>query len=153
MRLEAKEIRSPRGSSPRAQGLRVTLLNAGLFRELNAGPFPPQGRIITLDHPVHPAFQIVNFISKKNFDILHHEKYAETRDRTGDLQIFSLTLSQLSYRGFRLISFPKTKMRTISSSQRDAGALCSSGHLEFMLQQKTLCPSRRHCVRVVKEMD
>jgi hypothetical protein len=25
--------------------------------------------------------------------------YAETRDRTGDLQIFSLTLSQLSYRG------------------------------------------------------
>ena len=24
---------------------------------------------------------------------------AETRDRTGDLQIFSLTLSQLSYRG------------------------------------------------------
>ena len=26
-------------------------------------------------------------------------KRAETRDRTGDLQIFSLTLSQLSYRG------------------------------------------------------
>ena len=26
--------------------------------------------------------------------------YAETRDRTGDLQIFSLTLSQLSYRGY-----------------------------------------------------
>ena len=26
-------------------------------------------------------------------------KIAETRDRTGDLQIFSLTLSQLSYRG------------------------------------------------------
>ena len=25
--------------------------------------------------------------------------YAETRDRTGDLQIFSLTLPQLSYRG------------------------------------------------------
>ena len=25
---------------------------------------------------------------------------AETRDRTGDLQIFSLTLSQLSYRGY-----------------------------------------------------
>ena len=25
--------------------------------------------------------------------------HAETRDRTGDLQIFSLTLSQLSYRG------------------------------------------------------
>ena len=27
------------------------------------------------------------------------DKAAETRDRTGDLQIFSLTLSQLSYRG------------------------------------------------------
>ena len=26
-------------------------------------------------------------------------EHAETRDRTGDLQIFSLTLSQLSYRG------------------------------------------------------
>ena len=26
-------------------------------------------------------------------------QHAETRDRTGDLQIFSLTLSQLSYRG------------------------------------------------------
>ena len=29
---------------------------------------------------------------------------AETRDRTGDLQIFSLTLSQLSYRGSVLAS-------------------------------------------------
>ena len=28
-----------------------------------------------------------------------HKRFAETRDRTGDLQIFSLTLSQLSYRG------------------------------------------------------
>ena len=28
------------------------------------------------------------------------EADAETRGRTGDLQIFSLTLSQLSYRGF-----------------------------------------------------
>ena len=28
------------------------------------------------------------------------EQHAETRDRAGDLQIFSLTLSQLSYRGF-----------------------------------------------------
>ena len=27
---------------------------------------------------------------------------AETRDRTGDLQIFSLTLSQLSYRGLQV---------------------------------------------------
>ena len=30
--------------------------------------------------------------------------FAETRDRTGDLQIFSLTLSQLSYRGFTTLT-------------------------------------------------
>jgi hypothetical protein len=30
---------------------------------------------------------------------VHNELRAETRDRTGDLQIFGLTLSQLSYRG------------------------------------------------------
>ena len=29
----------------------------------------------------------------------HGHSFAETRDRAGDLQIFSLTLSQLSYRG------------------------------------------------------
>ena len=29
-------------------------------------------------------------------------QHAETRDRAGDLQIFSLTLSQLSYRGCSL---------------------------------------------------
>ena len=29
----------------------------------------------------------------------YRERIAETRDRTGDLQIFGLTLSQLSYRG------------------------------------------------------
>ena len=29
------------------------------------------------------------------------KKRAETRDRTGDLQIFSLTLSQLSYLGWK----------------------------------------------------
>ena len=32
---------------------------------------------------------------------------AETRDRTGDLQIFSLTLSQLSYRGSVTSDFEK----------------------------------------------
>ena len=31
--------------------------------------------------------------------VLRIWKYAVTQDRTGDLQIFSLTLSQLSYRG------------------------------------------------------
>ena len=39
-------------------------------------------------------------ISKQDSDCKGTEKHnAETRDRTGDLQIFSLTLSQLSYRG------------------------------------------------------
>ena len=32
----------------------------------------------------------------------HYARNAETRDRAGDLQIFSLTLSQLSYRGLRI---------------------------------------------------
>ena len=32
------------------------------------------------------------------FPPISKQSYAETRDRTGDLQIFSLTLSQLSYR-------------------------------------------------------
>ena len=30
---------------------------------------------------------------------MYFKKCADTRDRTGDLQIFSLTLSQLSYSG------------------------------------------------------
>ena len=33
-----------------------------------------------------------------NSDLL---SFAEARDRTGDLQIFGLTLSQLSYRGLK----------------------------------------------------
>ena len=32
---------------------------------------------------------------------------AETRDRTGDLEIFSLTLSQLSYRGNKPLKMTK----------------------------------------------
>ena len=39
---------------------------------------------------------------------------AETRDRTGDLQIFSLTLSQLSYRGF-VPSMPRNTECPISN--------------------------------------
>ena len=42
-------------------------------------------------------------VEPRVYSILHPAtsriNYAETRDRTGDLQIFSLTLSQLSYRG------------------------------------------------------
>ena len=33
-------------------------------------------------------------------DSANSVEFAETRDRAGDLQIFSLTLSQLSYRGY-----------------------------------------------------
>ena len=48
---------------------------------------------------------------------------AETRDRTGDLQIFSLTLSQLSYRGYvlnarhnlsRKMTFPTERCRRLA---------------------------------------
>ena len=38
-------------------------------------------------------------LSLSQWQILSVQVFAETRDRTGDLQIFSLTLSQLSYRG------------------------------------------------------
>ena len=40
--------------------------------------------------------------------MLAGEENAETRDRTGDLQIFSLTLSQLSYRGLITTLFEYT---------------------------------------------
>ena len=36
---------------------------------------------------------------------------ASTRDRTGDLQIFSLTLSQLSYRGNHLYFYVLVRVR------------------------------------------
>ena len=42
--------------------------------------------------------RIIVFIAR-----LFSKSYAETRDRTGDLQIFNLTLSQLSYRGLLLM--------------------------------------------------
>ena len=52
---------------------------------------------------------LVSFLGEKRVDLFGRPtrrplrfritKHAETRDRTGDLQIFSLTLSQLSYRG------------------------------------------------------
>ena len=37
--------------------------------------------------------------ARQPFKKAKRKTVAETRDRTGDLQIFSLTLSQLSYRG------------------------------------------------------
>ena len=52
------------------------------------------------------------------FDIVH----AKTRDRTGDLQIFSLMLSQLSYRGSWRISFAKVKRQDSIGAARIQGA-------------------------------
>ena len=53
---------------------------------------------------------------------------AETRDRTGDLQIFSLTLSQLSYRGFALNPKPK-RFRHPLSFANNFSFLTSFSHL------------------------
>ena len=47
---------------------------------------------------------------------------AETRGRAGDLQIFSLTLSQLSYRGSWRISFAKVKRQDSIGTARIQGA-------------------------------
>ena len=38
--------------------------------------------------------------------LVYVKNHAETRDRTGDLQVFGLTLSQLSYRGLDLWTWP-----------------------------------------------
>ena len=59
---------------------------------LNPGPSACEADVIPLHH-----VPLLTSEPKKN---------AETRDRTGDLQIFSLTLSQLSYRGL-----PMTKQK------------------------------------------
>ena len=45
------------------------------------------------------------------------KKGAETRDRTGDLHIFSLTLSQLSYRGDKRGTTP-CKLQIVSQGMR-----------------------------------
>ena len=45
-------------------------------------------------------------------------QYAETRDRTGDLQIFSLTLSQLSYRGCAGHEWESAKCRDAPTRNR-----------------------------------
>ena len=43
----------------------------------------------------------------------HAELVAETRDRTGDLQIFSLTLSQLSYSGCYYLEMDKQNLSDV----------------------------------------
>lgn len=65
---------------------------------------------------------------------------AETRDRTGDLQIFSLTLSQLSYRGLLMVvarSFAPgdTPPPTMACGQRRRlDLVVSSGATNFATQ-------------------
>ena len=56
------------------------------------------------------------------------QSYAETRDRTGDLQIFSRTLSQLSYRGCEICA---NVVRTKLSRQLDM-CTCPT-HLSYIL--------------------
>ena len=46
--------------------------------------------------------------------------YASTRDRTGDLQIFSLTLSQLSYRGHLCFVLASLKLIYLSHKMKKA---------------------------------
>ena len=43
-------------------------------------------------------------------DSANSVEFAETRDRAGDLQIFSLTLSQLSYRGLGKWATPRARL-------------------------------------------
>ena len=43
---------------------------------------------------------------------------AETRDRTGDLQIFGLTLSQLSYRGLTIVISCQVHSKPISNAKQ-----------------------------------
>jgi hypothetical protein len=57
-------------------------------------------------------------------------KTAETRDRTGDLQIFSLTLSQLSYRG-RWRSNRPTLKRQVARTNAQAQTTTLPGRLEL----------------------
>ena len=58
----------------------------------------------------------------------HSQCNAETRDRTGDLQIFSLTLSQLSYRGEWLsISRPRLSLADKTRDWHSAWAICLLG--------------------------
>ena len=48
--------------------------------------------------------------------------YAETRDRAGDLQIFSLTLSQLSYRGLASVVLAVTLRSLVDCRQMQSAS-------------------------------
>ena len=59
------------------------------------------------------------------FDVQKKTKVAAARDRTGDLQIFSLTLSQLSYSGFLNEKHKaKKERRSCTSSSRTWTRVC-----------------------------
>ena len=101
-RATASKSESPRQGAPQP---RSPPLSTGLFRELNPGHLAPEARTMPLDQTAgcedcsppwaaprdrEGGAPAANDAAPSN---------AETRDRTGDLQIFGLTLSQLSYRG------------------------------------------------------
>ena len=66
-------------------------------------------------------------------------KHAETRDRTGDLQIFSLTLSQLSYLDL-LMNFQGQNSRT--KIFKDAGNI--DVYVAYIKMQETSMRREQH---------
>ena len=122
--MVASRMRAHSGSSDTALEKRLHFrpispteaVTRGLFWELNPGPLAPEARIIPLDqaacavHVFLPSlwnllgafsgmFRPIYVVLRNGGGGVQQNKNAETRDRTGDLQIFGLTLSQLSYRG------------------------------------------------------
>ena len=103
--------------------------------------------------PVETAFEIKRHFSCDCHEscgwkevltiIVHHaticKQNAETRDRTGDLQIFSLTLSQLSYRGsVRIVGRENTWSECkLDLSALNIGRICSP---RFMKRAKMSDP-------------
>ena len=92
------------------------VLGKGLFWELDPGFLAPEARIIPLDQTAcvvyvflpspwnllgaySGTFRPIYVVLRSGGGGVQQNKNAETRDRSGDLQIFRLTLSQLSYRG------------------------------------------------------
>ena len=75
----------------------------------------------------------------------HFPENAETRDRTGDLKIFSLTLSQLSYRGTGKPR-PATLTLHAKSGPDDEAAFPGSGHT---IRPALPCKTQASPVRLV----
>ena len=70
---------------------------------------------------------------------------AETQDRTGDLQIFSLTLSQLSYRGS--CEFANVKhicLRAVPTSFSSCGSASEEPNAAVQKQRPQSLRARRH---------